>query len=323
MIRPANGLGIGLVVLFLLFGVCQMGWTGEKYTVKPGDTLYGISKSFGVSLSALKRANSLERNSINPRQVLTIPSPGEKKADETSRLPSNSSSQRPSTETVRKTTGEMDSYMVQKGDSLSSISTKMGLPIAEIMEINSLRTTGLKTGQILCLRRDESRLGDKAAELEDGEEISGFVESEREKAESAPSAPLGTWSNPEERSLLVKVVKTFLGVPYKFGGSTLKGIVCSAFVRKIYEVFNIELPRTTREQFSIGKKVQKNQLEEGDLVFFRETGNRAHVGIYVGENQFVHASSYSKEVKIDYLDTPYYSKRFLRGVRVKELGRES
>jgi len=217
----------------------------------------------------------------------------------------------------------MDSYVVRRGDSLSSISTKAGLPIADIMEINGLRTTALKAGQILCLRRDESRLDDKAEELEDGEVISGLIEREGEKTESTPSAPLGTWSNPEERSLLVKVVKTFLGVPYKFGGSTLKGIDCSAFVRKIYEVFNIELPRTTREQFSIGKKVQKNQLEEGDLVFFRETGNRAHVGIYVGENQFVHASSYSKEVKIDYLDTPYYSKRFLRGVRVKELGRES
>ncbi|HUL22711.1 MAG TPA: NlpC/P60 family protein [Thermodesulfobacteriota bacterium] len=323
MIRPSNGLGIGLIALLLLFGVWQMGWAGEKYTVKPGDTLYGISKSFGVSLLALKKANGLEGNSINPRQVLTIPSPGEKKADEALRSSSNSSSQRLPAETVGKTTGEMDSYVVQKGDSLSSISTKVGLPIVEIMEINGLQTTALKIGQILCLRRDESRLDDKAEELEDGEEVSGFAEREREKTESAPSAPLGTWSNPEERSLLVRVVKTFLGVPYKFGGSTLKGIDCSAFVRKIYEVFNIELPRTTREQFSIGKKVQKNQLEEGDLVFFRETGNRAHVGIYVGENQFVHASSYSKEVKIDHLDTPYYSQRFLRGVRVKELGRES
>ena len=121
----------------------------------------------------------------------------------------------------------------------------------------------------------------------------------------------------------MRVVKTFLGVPYKLGGSTLKGMDCSAFVKKIYELFNIELPRTTREQFSIGKKIQKNQLEEGDLVFFREGGNRSHVGIYVGDNQFVHASSYSREVKIDYLDTPYYSKRFLRGIRVKELERES
>jgi LysM repeat protein len=313
---------MGMIVVYLLFGVCQKGWTEEKYTVKPGDTLYGISQWFGVTLEALKKANTLDGNSIRPKQVLTIPSPREKKADEGWRSPSNSSTNGLSAETVRSTSGEMDSYVVQRGDSLFSISTKMGLSIEEIKKINGLHTSGLKIGQILYLRKGESRFDEQAEEFGDEEEISGSYEREREKAESAPSTPLGKWSNPEERSLLVRVVKTFLGVPYKLGGSTLKGIDCSAFVKKIYEVFNIELPRTTREQFSIGKKVQKNQLEEGDLVFFRERGNRAHVGIYVGDNQFVHASSYSREVKLDYLDTPYYSKRFLRGVRVKELERE-
>jgi cell wall-associated NlpC family hydrolase len=314
---------MGLIVLALFFGVCQKGWTGEKYTVKPGDTLYGISKSFGVSLETLKRTNGLDGNSINPKQVLTIPSPSEKKADEAWRSPSNSSSKRLSAETVRRNSGEMDSYVVQRGDSLSSISTKVGFPIEEIKKINGLHTSAIKIGQVLSLRKGEGRLDEKAEELGDGVEISGFSEREGETDESGPSTPLGRWNNLEERSLLVRVVKTFLGAPYKLGGSTLKGIDCSAFVKKIYEVFNIQLPRTTREQFSIGKKVQKDQLEEGDLVFFRERGNRAHVGIYVGENQFVHASSYSREVKIDYLNTPYYSKRFLRGVRVKELERES
>jgi peptidoglycan endopeptidase LytE len=323
MIRPLNSLGMGLIVLSLLFGVCQKGWTEEKYTVKPGDTLYGISKSFGVRLEALKKTNTLEGNSINPKQVLTIPSPREKKADEPSGTPSNSSSKKLSAETARRTSGEMNSYVVQRGDSLFSISTKVGLPIEEIKKINGLHTSALKIGQILYLRKGETRLDEKAEELGDEEEISGLSGREGEKAESVPSTPLGKWNTPEERSLLVRVVKTFLGVPYKLGGSTLKGIDCSAFVKRIYEVFNIQLPRTTREQFSIGKKVQKSQLEEGDLVFFKERGNRAHVGIYVGDNQFVHASSYSREVKIDYLDTPYYSKRFLRGVRVKELERES
>jgi cell wall-associated NlpC family hydrolase len=90
-------------------------------------------------------------------------------------------------------------------------------------------------------------------------------------------------------------------------------------VKKVYEIFDVYLPRTTQEQFSIGKEVQKHQLEEGDLVFFRRRGNNAHVGIYIGDNQFVHASSSSKEIKIDSLEAPYYSQRFLRGVRVKEL----
>jgi peptidoglycan endopeptidase LytE len=306
-----------------LLGVCQKGWTEEKYTVKPGDTLYGISKSFGVSLEALKKANALEGSLINPKQVLTIPSPREKKTDDASRTPSNSHPKKLSAETVRRTSGEMDSYVVQKGDSLSIISTKVGLPVEEIKKINGLHTSALKIGQVLLLPKGESRLDEKAEEFGDGEEISGSSQREEEKGEPVASTPLGKWNNPEERSLLVRVVRTFLGVPYKLGGSTLKGIDCSAFVKKIYEIFNIQLPRTTREQFSIGIKVQKNQLEEGDLVFFRERGNRAHVGIYVGDNQFVHASSYSREVKIDLLDAPYYSQRFLRGVRVKELERES
>jgi LysM repeat protein len=319
MIRPLKIFGMGLVFLSLSLGVCQGGRAEEKYTIRPGDTLYGISKSFGVSLEALKKANALERNSIHPKQVLAIPTRREKDEDEESRTPSTLPSEKDSSACIRRALGETDSYVVQKGDSLFSISAKAGLPIEEIKKINRLHTSTLKIGQILILPKERSRLDGMAEEPADGEEILG--PSEREEG-SVASTALGKWSNLEERSLLVRVVKTFLGVPYKLGGSTLKGIDCSAFVKKIYEVFNIQLPRTTREQFSIGKKVEKNQLEEGDLVFFRESGNRAHVGIYVGENQFVHASSYSKEVKIDYLDTPYYSKRFLRGVRVKELERE-
>ncbi len=316
MIRPSKIFGMGLIVLSLSLGVCQEGRAEEKYTIKPGDTLYGISKSFGVSLEALKKANALERKSIHPKQVLTIPTPGEKTADEASRSPSDSFPKRLPSEMVRRSSGETDSYIVRKGDCLFSISARAGLRIEEIKKINRLHTSTLRIGQILILPKEQSRLDGMAEEREDGEEILG--PSEREE-ESVASTVLGKWSNPEERSLLVRVVKVFLGVPYKLGGSTLKGIDCSAFVKKIYEVFNIELPRTTREQFSAGKKVEKSQLEEGDLVFFRESGNRAHVGIYVGENQFVHASSYSREVKIDDLDTPYYSRRFLRGVRVKEL----
>ncbi len=323
MIRPTSSLGMGLILLSLLFGLWEKGQAEERYTVRSGDTLYGISKSFGVSLEALKNANGLEGSSIWPRQILAIPSPRERKAEEASRSSSHSSSTGFSVETLNRTSGGMDSYVVRKGDSLSRISAKVGLPMEEIRRVNGLRTSALKIGQVLYLRSGESRVDEKSEASEDEEEIPELSGREGEREESVSSAALGIWNNPEERGLLVRVVKTFLGVPYKLGGSTLKGIDCSAFVRKIYEVFNIQLPRTTREQFSVGKKIRKEQLEEGDLVFFRERGNRAHVGIYVGENQFVHASSYSREVKIDYLDAPYYSKRFLRGVRVKELERES
>jgi peptidoglycan endopeptidase LytE len=315
MIRPLRIFGMGLIVSFLVFGVCQRGWSEEKYTVKPGDTLNKISESFGVGVKALKKANALSGDVIRPKQVLIIPSLREKK-----------SPKKLSSETVKRTSGEIDSYVVQKGDSLYSISKKVGIPIEEIKKMNGLHTSALKIGQVLILSEDEDMMEEEAKEARDGEEITEASQTEgekREKGEPIASVPLGEWSNLEERNLLVRVAKTFLGAPYKLGGSTLKGIDCSAFVKKIYEIFDIQLPRTTREQFKVGKKVNMDQLEEGDLVFFRRRGNRAHVGIYVGDNQFVHASSYSREVKIDHLDTPYYSQRFLRGVRVKELEKES
>jgi peptidoglycan endopeptidase LytE len=329
MARPLKIFGMGLIVSFLLFGVTQKGWTAEKYMVKPGDTLYEISKSFGVGIEALKKANVLVGNSIRPKQVLIIPSLRDKKLEKSARKPTSLHPKKLSAETIKRTSGEMDSYdsyAVKKGDSLYSISKKVGIPIEEIKKMNGLRTSGLKIGQILLLSEDEGMLEEEAKESGDGEKMAEASQTEGEKGEKEEpiaSTPLGKWSNLEERGLLVKVAKTFLGAPYKLGGSTLKGIDCSAFVKKIYEIFNIQLPRTTREQFKIGKKVEKDQLEEGDLVFFKRRGNRAHVGIYVGDNQFIHASSYSREVKIDHLDTPYYSQRFLRGVRVKELERKS
>jgi cell wall-associated NlpC family hydrolase len=322
MIRPFKFLGMVWIVLFLLIGFSQEGWAKELYTVKPGDTLYGISKSFGVSIEALKKTNALEGDSLKPKQVLTIPTQRGKKLDEAARKSSSQPTKTLAVKNGKKLSGEADSYVVQSGDSLYNISKKVGLSIEEIKKRNGLHTSTLKIGQVLLLPKSESRWNEEGEELGDGENVTGPSQTEGEKEEGVASIALGKWNNPEERNLFVKVVKTFLGVPYKLGGSTLRGIDCSALVKKIYEIFNIQLPRTAREQISIGKKVEKDQLEEGDLVFFKRRGNNAHVGIYIGDNQFIHASSRNKEVKIDQLDVPYFNTRFIKGVRVKELERE-
>jgi peptidoglycan endopeptidase LytE len=313
-VRPLNLFGIGWVIFSLCFGYYQNGWTEERYTVKPGDTLSGISKSAGVSVEALKKANALEGDSIKLKQVLTIPSPGGKKTEGVAGKVSGRTIKKLSAGVEKLTSEEMGSYTVQKGESLYTISKKVGLSAEEIKKVNGLHTSALKIGQVLLLPKDAGQLDDETEGLGNGDEIT--------ETEPAASAPLGKWSNPEERGLLVRVAKAFLGVPYKLGGSTLKGIDCSALVKKIYEVFNIELPRTTRDQFKVGIRIEKDQLTVGDLVFFRRSGNNAHVGIYVGDGQFVHASSHSREVRVDYLNTPYYSQRFLRGVRVMELEKE-
>jgi len=306
MIGRRSFLRVTLIVLFALFCLYGQGMSEERYSVKSGDSLYTISKSFGISVETLKEANGLKRSAIQPKQILIIPNPQERQKERT----------------VKKSFVETEPYRVKQGDSLYVISKRVGLSIEEIKRMNRLQSNALKTGQKLFLPKRGLPIEEELEEMGDMEEVKENEQSEGEK--EMASEPIAKWGGPEERNLFVRVVKTFLGVPYRLGGATLKGIDCSAFVKRIYEIFNISLPRTTREQLHSGKKVEREELEEGDLVFFKtRRRNNAHVGIYIGNNEFVHASYRTREVRIDSLNTPYFYTRFIKGVRIKELERES
>ena len=105
---------------------------------------------------------------------------------------------------------------------------------------------------------------------------------------------------------------------YRYGGTTKKGVDCSSFSGQlIYDVYNQILPRTAREQFKKTSRVKKEDLREGDLVFFNTTGGISHVGVFLSDGYFVHAGS-SSGVTISHLDDPYFSKRYLGAGRVEE-----
>ena len=89
-------------------------------------------------------------------------------------------------------------------------------------------------------------------------------------------------------SQIVSIAKGWIGVPYKFGGTTRQGIDCSAFVRNVYSEIGINLPRTSGEQFAFATPT--NNPVVGDLVFFRRNGRIHHVGIYIGNKQIIHSS---------------------------------
>ncbi|ALB67467.1 bifunctional murein DD-endopeptidase/murein LD-carboxypeptidase [Cronobacter dublinensis] len=109
------------------------------------------------------------------------------------------------------------------------------------------------------------------------------------------------------------------GVRYRLGGSTKSGIDCSGFVQRTFrEQFGLELPRSTYEQQEMGKSVDRTRLRTGDLVLFHAGSTGRHVGIYIGNNQFVHASTRSG-VMISNMDEPYWKKRYNEARRV--LGR--
>lgn len=128
-------------------------------------------------------------------------------------------------------------------------------------------------------------------------------------------------SIPTSYERLLMTVINYLGTPYKFGGNSRKGIDCSAFTRTIFmETFNIELPRSTLEQIKIGIPVQRQELKFGDLVFFntRRRQNPGHVGIYLWDDYFVHAST-KYGVIVSSMSGGYYDKRFVGARRIEEV----
>ena len=288
MIKQRIFLWMGVSVLFLLFGISQEGLAKEGYRVKRGDTLYKISKKFGINTQALKEANNLKNDVLMPNQTLIIPEQAKKIAK-----------YRPAPSI------KPESYLVKKNDCLFSIAKKTGLSVTEIKRINRLRTNRLKIGQKLVLSNPT------------------IIMEVAVKGEDADRGLLGKWNSLNERKKVVRVAKGFLGTPYRFGGSSIRGLDCSAFVKKVYQFFNVNLPRTAREQSHVGKRVPRDELKEGDLVFFNVRRAFDHVGIYVGNNKFVHASFRSKEVRVDSLESTYYDKHFSRAIRVKGLSGEA
>lgn len=109
--------------------------------------------------------------------------------------------------------------------------------------------------------------------------------------------------------------KEWKHVKYKFGGNSKKGIDCSAFTQRVYkEKFDVKIPRSTRTQVKVGKKIKKSQLELGDLVFFKTGKIDRHVGIYMGDGSFMHASI--KGVKFTKLNKPFYVKAYWTSRRI-------
>jgi len=117
---------------------------------------------------------------------------------------------------------------------------------------------------------------------------------------------------------LFQFVYDWVGTPYHFGGSSKKGIDCSGFTKELYsKVFNLTIKRNSRDIFSMVSPVRKDDLQEGDLVFFKiHSRSISHIGIYLGNNRFAHASL--RGVAINSLDEAYWTRYFYKGGRVLE-----
>lgn len=238
--------------------------------------------------------------------------------------------------------GANSSYTVVRGDTLFAIAQRAHVSVSELVRLNRLNDADyLREGQVLQL--DTAPTADpKHAAYSSGRtlvrtnarhtkhvarrqvEPSGPAQIAEAQVlwvatHAGTSAPdiYGSGSFAEaQRDLAFEVRLTrtalrYLGVPFVWGGDSFSGVDCSGFVQAVFHRNGVDLPRTADAQFEIGRRVPESGLQPGDLVFFETyAAGASHVGIYLGDGRFVHASA-SNGVRVDSLSENYYSSRFV------------
>lgn len=132
--------------------------------------------------------------------------------------------------------------------------------------------------------------------------------------EEYPSAKRVTRGEAYLRDELVSTARSFIGIPYSWGGTSAKqGFDCSGLTMAVYELNGLKLPRSSKDQFALGTPISRSQLARGDLVFFATSRGKkvTHVGIYAGNDQFIHAPGKDKRIRIDSLSNGYFKTHYL------------
>lgn len=114
-------------------------------------------------------------------------------------------------------------------------------------------------------------------------------------------------------AIAARTAERFVGIPYRWGGeNVVDGMDCSGFVRAVYNLCGLSIPRTSRDQYKAGDAVSREDLQDGDLVFFGASADKInHVGIYVGGGKFVHAPRRGEEIRVTSVEDNYFDKRFV------------
>lgn len=301
-----------IALCLLMLSVPSLAFAAKTHRVKKHETLYSLAKKYHVTVEELKAANNLVGNSVKPRVVLVIPA-------------------RSVSEGRNETASSDATYKVKKSESLTRISKKTGVPVAELKRLNGLSSSRVKAGKVLVLKEsapaDEPKVKVvRKLQLRHGDLFNekDYEQSLQELTALEPEQQVDLAKNAELKVDNLKELKKsaygFLGTRYRFGGSSRSGIDCSSFVQHVFRDLEVSLPRTAREQFEVGNAVAPGDLQKGDLIFFATYASYpSHVGIYLGNNKMIHASSRDRRVVISSLNTSYYRSRFLGAKRIAKV----
>ncbi|CUS16530.1 C40 family peptidase [Lactobacillus delbrueckii] len=349
----------------------------DSYTVVKNDTLWGLSKKYGVSVSDLKKANGVSGHLIYVGQKLQIPTKSTK-ATKTAKTST-------STSTVDTTS---TTHTVVKGDTLWSLAKKYGVSVSALMKANNLSSSTILIGQSLNLRAGMTTYGvngvttgssSTAASANTASSTSTTASSQAPKDKKTatkakstttntssnsntstsantqsqstasnssastttntntvasnanttsstntaasssqavsqePTASTATTTASASASAITSYALTFLGVPYVWGGTTPSGFDCSGLVQYVYSHFGINLGRTTYTQQYAGTKISVASAQAGDLYFWGSYGSAYHVAIALGGGQYVMAPAPGQNVMTGSVSsyTPSFAVRVL------------
>ena len=265
------------------------------YKIKKGDTLISIAKKFDMKVDDIRKLNSFKKGKIL--------------------IPGSEINVYAKKSTLKKRK-KVTKVVVRSGDTLWSIAKKYNLTMSEIRLLNPrVRTRGLRKGMILNVSKEKAVKLAKVAKHKKKKRLRGVLARYKRTYSTGGSSVGGS------NTKVVRYAKRFLGTRYVWGASNGRAFDCSGFTSYVMRHAKGKvIPRVSRRQAYYGKYVSRSRLRAGDLVFFdtsrRRRGYVNHVGIYIGNNYFIHASSAKHRVVITSLNKPFYRQRFMWGRRV-------
>ncbi len=293
--RIARKACVFLTIVAIIGTSCNVAMGSASYKVRRGDTIWDIAHKQHVSVGSLLRANGLsEKSTLKLGRTLVIPGKIVKKTTQPASKPAPACKAVSASAKVRS-----DNVCLRSG-----ASTRHGI-VANLKAGTEVRLIGA--------------YGDWRKVVTSGG-ARGFVYrpllivagSATDQAIASRSASSGTSSASDS---LIRTALSCRGARYHRGGTSRGGFDCSGFTRYVFAKYGVSLPHSSAAQARLGTPVPKSDLKSGDLVFF-QTYRRgvSHVGIYVGNGQFVHASTHRGGVRVDSLSQSYYVSRY-RGAR--------